>query len=61
MDRILMVGRVSSGSVGAVVVVVVGFLVVVVGSLLLDLSPVVFVVLAGVAGAVLGDLRRKQK
>ena len=37
------------------------FLVVVVGSLLLDLSPVVFVVLAGVAGAVLGDLRRKQK
>ena len=37
------------------------FLVVVAGSLLLDLSPVVFVVLAGVAGAVLGDLRRKQK
>ena len=37
------------------------FLVVVVGGLLLDLSPVVFVVLAGVAGAVLGDLGRKQK
>ena len=37
------------------------FLAVVAGSLLLDLSPVVFVLLAGVAGAVLGDLRRKQK
>ena len=37
------------------------FLAVVAGSLLLDLSPVVFVVLAGVAGAVLGDLGRKQK
>ena len=37
------------------------FLAVMSGSLLLDLSPVVFVVLAGVAGAVLGDLRRKQK
>ena len=37
------------------------FLVVVAGSLLLDLSPVVFVVLAGVAGAVLRDLGRKAK
>ena len=37
------------------------FLAVVAGSLLLDLAPVVFVLLAGVAGAVLGDLRRKQK
>ena len=37
------------------------FLAVVAGNLLLDLSPVVFVVLAGVAGVVLGDLRRKQK
>ena len=37
------------------------FLAVVAGSLLLDLSPVVFVVLAGVAGVVLGNLGRKQK
>ena len=37
------------------------FLVVAAGSLLLNLSPVVFVVLAGVAGAVLRDLGRKAK
>lgn len=37
------------------------FLVVFAGSIFLDLSPVVFVLLAGVAGALLADLGRKQK
>ena len=37
------------------------FLVVFAGSIFLDLSPVVFVLLAGAAGALLGDLGRKQK
>ena len=37
------------------------FLVVLAGSILLDVSPVVFVVLAGVVGALLADMRRKQK
>lgn len=37
------------------------FLVVFAGSIFLDLSPVVFVLLAGTAGALLGDLGRKQK
>ena len=37
------------------------FLVVLAGSILLDVSPVIFVVLAGVAGALLANMRRKQK
>ena len=37
------------------------FLVVLAGSIFLDVSPVVFVVLAGVVGALLADMRRKQK
>ncbi len=37
------------------------FLVVLTGSILLDVSPVIFVVLAGVAGALLANMRRKQK
>ena len=37
------------------------FLVVFAGSIFLDLSPVVFVLLAGAAGALLADLGRKQK